>query len=334
MSIQKRIKSILHSLIAKVILLILAMAITIILTIAYHYELIFSSDRTHHTFLLFVILAIIFVSSGFFFHRLLRPIKQLNEGVKQISKGNLDIKLNINSNDEVGKLAQAFNQMARDLSLMIEAREQLLLDVSHELRTPLTRAMLALEMAGESEFNTTAKRNIKEVETMIRELLETQRLRNSLDQIETSTINIRDFLSTIYNEYKNINERIKLNPISETININADGNLLKITIRNIIDNAIKYSNDSIKEVEISVIDKEETIEIIIEDFGPGIPENEITKVFEPFYRADKSRSRKTGGYGLGLHLCKRIMEAHHGNILIKNKNDSQGLMVTLSIKCL
>ncbi len=321
------LKTLLHSLIAKIVILIITMAVSVILAVIYFNRIIFASTQNHDIFLLMVILIIIFISGGFFFHRLIKPIQELNKGVKEISKGNLEVNLKIGGADEVGKLAKAFNQMTKDLKRMIEARDQLLLDVSHELRTPLTRAKLALEMTNESEFTETAKKNIKEVEVMITELLESQRLRNSIDNLDISTINLQEFVNEVVNEFNN--DRLVVNPISERLQIEADEKLIKIVLRNIIDNALKYSPNNAPPTEISVVDKDNKIIIQVEDFGDGLSQKEIEKVFEPFYRTDKSRSRKTGGYGLGLHLCKRIMEVHKGEIVLLNKNTTKGLKVNL-----
>lgn len=325
----KRIKSILHSLIAKIVLIIFGMALAIILSVFLFNSFIFHSRHNHGFFLLAMILIIIFVTAGFFFHRLIRPIQALNKGVKEIGKGNLDFQLKINGSDEIGQLAKAFNQMSIDLKRMLESRDQLLLDVSHELRTPLTRAKLALEMTEECEYIISAKRNIKEVEIMISELLESQRLRNSLDEIEFKPVNLKKLLEDIQNEYIYDEQQLVFHPINEKLKIKADEKLIKIVLRNIIDNALKYSPKDAQPIEISVSCLHKKISIQIEDFGDGLSPEEIEKVFEPFYRTDKSRSRKTGGYGLGLHLCKRIMEAHSGEISLENKTETKGLKANL-----
>lgn len=328
--IHGNIKKAAHSLMVKMILLIFAMALSVIIAVSIYHEIIFKSEQSHSIFLLVIIIVIIFVSSGFLFHRLIKPIKELSKGVKEISKGNLDIKLKTGGEDEVGRLAKAFNQMTEDLIRMIDSRDQLLLDVSHELRTPLTRANLALEMAGENEFIDSAKKSIKEVETMITELLESQRLRNRLDTLEISSINIKSFLLELEQGY--LSSRLVFNPISDSLFIQADKSLLKIVLNNVIDNALKYSPKDAKPVEISVIETAEQLIVQVEDYGEGLSKDEIDKVFEPFYRTDKSRSRKTGGYGLGLHLCKRIMDAHNGEITLGNKSNSNGLVVKMKIK--
>jgi signal transduction histidine kinase len=101
-------------------------------------------------------------------------------------------------------------------------------------------------------------------------------------------------------------------------------------LRNVVDNGLKYSSSENGRVDIGAIRDIDHISIYIEDNGPGIPEEKIPFITEPFYRADESRSRTLGGYGLGLHLCKRIMDLHHAAFLLENKKEGKGLMVTLT----
>lgn len=318
-----------HSFIAKLIGLIVLLACITLITLYTFAQIILKNQSIHDIFLAIVIIFLSFGIVIYFIHRLILPISKLHNGVKEISRGNLDIQIPVTSRDEIGKLAEAFNQMAKDLNNMIQAREQLLLDVSHELRTPLTRALLAIEMTEETEYTATVKKNLLEIQIMIKELLENHRLQNGFSTICISNLNLEKFLTDITNEYLDTEPGIRLNLISASLFICVDLRLMKIVIRNIIDNALKYSPKNSFPIEISVVDNTDTTSIIIEDFGDGIPSEELTRVFEPFYRTDKSRSRKTGGYGLGLHLCKKIMIAHEGEIQISNKKEGSGLRVTL-----
>jgi signal transduction histidine kinase len=279
-----------------------------------------------------VILVILFSLASFFIHRVIAPIHELDRGVKEISKGNLDVELKVPRKDELGKVATAFNQMTIELKKMIKSREQLLLDVSHELRTPITRAKLALEIMPDSSEKESVIDDMREIEIMISELLETEQLKSGKANLNLEKLNMKDFLESIVSGFANYNDTIKLHPISEHLYFTADQSKIHTVIKNIIENALKYSEGSRKPVEINVIDRPEAIVIQVEDHGPGISEDKLEFLFEPFYRADNSRSRKTGGYGLGLHMAKRIMEAHHADINLINKsgpNQSTGIIVEL-----
>lgn len=116
----------------------------------------------------------------------------------------------------------------------------------------------------------------------------------------------------------------------EPILLEIDGDQLRTVLRNLLDNAIKYSLPDSGPVEVSVVETAETISVHVSDDGPGIPEADLPHLFEPFFRVDRSRSRKSGGYGLGLSICKRILEAHGGGIAVENKpGRGARFMVTL-----
>jgi len=332
MNFYKQLKSPAHSFIAKLIGLIILLAFAIIFTVSLFKGFILSDKTTHLFIFLIAVIILIFSLAIYFVHRLLLPIRKLNKGVKEISKGNLDVQISVKSTDELGMLANAFNMMTKNLRSMIRSREQLLLDVSHELRTPLTRALLALEMADGSEYITTAKLNLKEVQVMITELLESHRLKNGYNNLNISKIIIKNLITRIAEEYSGVLPGVNVNLISEGLVIEADEELMKIVLRNMIENALKYSAEKSGPVELSVIDNYDKIIVRIEDFGQGISPEEIERVFEPFYRTDKSRTRKTGGYGLGLHLCKNIIEAHNGEIKIYNKEEGHGLIAEIMIR--
>lgn len=290
--------------------------------------------KLHHFFLLILIflVIIVFIIASIVIHQYLNPIKKLTEAVNEIRKGNLDKKVSVKGHDEFSKLAEAFNSMTAELKKMIQAREQLLLDVSHELRTPLTRSKLALEMMPDSKEKNSVIEDVKEVELMITDILETARLKNNKITLDIKDVLINDLIKNTISLFENEKNRININPVSESLFIKADEGRIITVLRNIIENSLKYSSLENKPIEVSVIDRIEEIIIQIEDYGHGIPEEKLPFVFEPFYRVDDSRSKKSGGYGLGLHLCKRIMEAHGAEITINNKSDNNGIIVCLSFR--
>jgi len=263
---------------------------------------------------------------------ILKPLSKLNEAVEKIGQGNLDQQIKVTTNDEIGTLTEAFNQMASDIKKMIIAREQLLLDVSHELRSPITRAKLALEMMPGNPEKESIAGDLKEMETMITEILESERLKNGVIKPSLLPVTVETLLQRLVENYHRENRRIMLFPVASDVTIMADETLINTVLRNLIDNSLKYSSIESKPLEISVILHKSDVTIQIEDDGPGIPEDKLPFVFEPFYRTDQSRSRKTGGYGLGLHLCKRIMDLHGASINLKNKQDGTGIIVTLNFQ--
>lgn len=320
-----------NSFINKLIGIIILLAFCVILTIYLFSNIIFLDAKHHFIFLIMVILIVLFSLAVFFIHRVVAPVHELDRGVHEISKGNFDVKLHVPRKDELGKVANAFNNMAVELKKMIRAREQLLLDVSHELRTPITRTKLALEFMPDSPEKESIAEDMREMEIMINELLETARLKNGETALSLSSIKVKALLEDTIVGFSHSKERLKLNPVAGHLSIIADESKIKTAVKNITENALKYSADSEQPVEISVIDSPDSIIIRIEDFGIGIPSEKIDLLFEPFYRVDNSRSKKTGGFGLGLHMVKKIMEAHGAKILFTNKESKNetGIVVDL-----
>jgi signal transduction histidine kinase len=249
-------------------------------------------------------------------NRALAPLRSLEEGVARLTEGHFDIELPRGAPDEFGALTDAFNVMVRRVNEMIRARDQLLLDVSHELRSPLTRMKVALELLPAGQTNGLAG-DVAEMEAMVTELLELERLREgrglTLERHDLASL-IRDLVD----HFQGRPPGVVLNADRSEIVLHIDPEKIRTVMRNLLENAIKYSLPDSKAVEISVTRHGETAVIRVCDDGPGIPSALRTSVFEPFFRADRSRSRKTGGYGLGLSICKRIMEAHGGGIAIED----------------
>lgn len=272
-------------------------------------------------FLLFMIaFTTIMITVMYFIIRwILKPIRILDKGVKEISEGNIDYKMSTKRTDELGQLITSFSTMTDQIRKMIQARDQLLLDVSHELRSPLTRIKLALEFIREKETRKNIQDDITEVETKITELLETERLKSRHGKLKLEKTNLLQLIQDICIDFQNQRPGIKLVSFPENIYLKLDAERIKILFRNILDNAIRHSEPKGYPVEISLREKPDEYSIAIQDFGKGIPEKDLPFIFEPFFRVDKSRSKKTGGYGLGMSLSKKIMEAHGGTIEILSR---------------
>ncbi len=280
---------------------------------------------------LFTFAVLVIIVLYFFIRWLLQPVRVLKEGVDQVSSGNLDLEMPVRNSDELGKLTMSFNSMTNRIGEMLESRDQLLRDVSHELRSPLTRIKVGLEFMDDSDVKRGIAEDISELEMMISELLETERLNSRFGRLKLENINISELLKSIAGEFKGQSPGIVIDEFPSDLELKIDRDRIIILFRNILGNAIRYSNKDGEPVRISgKIDKANVI-INIEDSGVGIPEDELTYIFEPFYRVDKSRSRETGGYGLGLSLSKNIMEAHKGKISISS-SENKGTLIRLIFK--
>ena len=192
--------------------------------------------------------------------------------------------------------------------------------ISHDLRTPLTRLKLQLAMINQKDLSDKMSKDIDEMEKMLNDYLQ---FAKSQAQEKTSNINLNDLLKQIDENFSNKNLQIKS---FENINFIGRYSALKRCFENIIHNGLTYG----KNVVLNVQKTTNRVVIIIDDDGPGIPEDQYKNVFKPFFRLDKSRSLNKSGVGLGLAIVEDIINSHGGNIQL-NKNHLKGLQVRVSL---
>lgn len=281
-------------------------------------------DRQHQTthLLLLAMLSIILLGCYFAIKRVLTPLKWLGTGVQQVKAGNLSHRVPLRGNDELTDLAISFNEMTTELKNMLTAKEHLLRDISHELRTPLTRLRVALEMLEDDELKDDLADDICEMEEMIRGILETAKdhYHNSSSQ-NLKKYNLGDLISAVARKYHNNHPAVIFTAPLEPLYAMVDAKSIQTVIVNCIENGLKFSDPGSDPIEIGLQQQRKVGVVSITDHGSGIDEAELPYIFEPFYRADSSRSRKTGGYGLGLSICKAIIEAHGGSIKVYSKKE-------------
>jgi signal transduction histidine kinase len=277
--------------------------------------------------LLFLVAGVVCTAYAFQ-KRLLRPVLFLDDGVERLSKGDLNVAVPVLTRDEFGVLTDAFNKMVGRVRQMVQARDQLLLDVSHELRSPLTRLKVALALLPDDENRSGMAGDLNEMEAMIAELLEMVRLRDGRG-IRRATHDPVSVLREVAEDYRKGPPGIRIvSPLRE-LWLDIDKDKIKTVLRNLLENAVKFGFPDSHPVEIDLEQDADSVTLRICDDGPGIPQADIASLFEPFFRVDRSRSKKTGGYGLGLSICKRIMEAHGGSIAVTN-NSGRGAAFVLN----
>lgn len=261
-----------------------------------------------------IMIIIVYVSLRWILH----PISKLHQGVQNIKEGDLSTEITTNRKDELGELITSFNKMRIQIQEMIKARDKLLLDVSHELRSPLTRILVSLEMVEDCEEKKDLLADVREMETMVTELLESARIQSKHGGVNLYPENLSEILNAVCQKFSDQKPGLLLHSLPKEIILQLDYERIKTLFNNIISNALKYSYPDGQAVEISVDVTDSEVTVTIQDHGQGITEKELPFIFEPFYRVDKSRSKKTGGYGLGMSLSKKIIEAHNGTIEIKS----------------
>lgn len=278
----------------------------------------------------FIGILIVAALSYWLMRQMLKPIKSFMIGANKFGSGDFSYRIQIDRQDEFGKLAQSFNSMGKKLSGMVEEKEQLIRDISHEMKTPITRSTMALEFLPDSDLKERISCDLKELNRMISEILETERLNSNYGGLSQDRVSLDTLLKGIIEEYK-FKSPV---PITMKKSENApvvilDKERIRLVLSNIIGNALKYSNES-GFIEINTTYEKETLSVTVKDNGIGIDADELDKIFEPFYRVDRARSKETGGYGLGLHLCKKIVEAHNGTITVES-SPGEGTEVTVTI---
>ena len=251
----------------------------------------------------------------FYIRRLLRPVRRLKTGADQFGAGLLDYRVPETGNDEFRDLAEAFNRMAQRLSGLLKSKEQLLLDVSHELRSPLTRMRVGIEFVTDPEAKQSLQDDIDEMGALISTILEEARMRKTADALNLAAVDIAELIRSLADDFKDCPPGVVCH-VPDKCKIRADQAKIRILLRNLLENGIKHTPDDGEPVSISLSHGENTLVIIVKDKGEGIAEADQPFIFEPFFRTDASRSRKTGGYGLGLSLCKAIADSHNGRIEI------------------
>jgi signal transduction histidine kinase len=200
--------------------------------------------------------------------------------------------------------------------------------VSHELRSPLSRLKVAVQFVDEPDIKARMTADLATMDVMIGELLELERLRDA--RIKTCRENVIALLGEVVEGFHDRPPGVHFEQGAAEVFVAVDAERIRTVFRNLLENAVKYSLPDSRPIEVSATQDRDTVVIRVTDDGPGIPEDDKTSLFEPFFRVDRSRSKKTGGYGLGLSISKRIVEAHGGTIAAEN-NATRGALFTVRL---
>lgn len=224
---------------------------------------------------------------------------------------------------EVKQAAKAFNSMQSRLQNFIEDRARLLTAISHDLKTPITRMRLRAEMLDDESQRDSFIKNLDEMQSIATETLDFLRADDSREKFQS--IDVCALLEAISEDFSELGQHVKLVDC-DTKSCRARPMALKRCITNLVENATKYAS----EVQLSVQEDNQSIKVLVSDLGPGIPEDKLEKVFDPFFRLETSRNRETGGTGLGLSIARNIALSHGGDLHLENKPEG-GLQATLTL---
>jgi signal transduction histidine kinase len=249
--------------------------------------------------------------------RLLKPITLLKQGAEKISGGDIDYRIDHTRDDELGELTQSINTMADSLQSMLNAKLQLLLAISHELRSPITRAKLQLELMDDSTMKDSLKDEINELESLVSELLEAERLNSQHGSLNQEPVFLGEFIEEELKHHWPNTDLLKFEQKGTDREIDIDVLRTQLMLRNLVNNALRYGGDATIHVGVEWADQTVTLSVV--DQGEGIEADHLPHLTEPFYRADRSRQRETGGFGLGLYLCRLIAKSHGGDLSISSQ---------------
>lgn len=261
------------------------------------------------------------------------PIGSLSGAVQNISSGNYKERVDLKSKDEIGVLANEFNKMAdeierriEDLKLEGESKQRFIDNLTHELRTPLTSIIGYSELIENTSYdeamikkgvgyiNSEGKRMLKMVNSMMDMIL----LRENTLSIEKH--NIQPLLEEVMDimKMKAVKKNVNIVREGRELELDIDRDLFKEVLLNLVDNALNVSSEG-KRIAIGAEIYSKRYCVYVRDEGRGISEEDISKIFEPFYRVDKSRARKAGGMGLGLSICNEIVRAHGAEFKVESE---------------
>jgi two-component system OmpR family sensor kinase len=259
---------------------------------------------------------------------LTRPLRRLSAAATAFGRGELSARAGLARRDELGDVSRAFDEMAGRLVELLRAEKELLANVSHELRTPLARIRVALDLAAEGDVSVARESlvdiasDLEELERLVEDVLTAARLDLSstspraIPPLRREPLDLPTLLAQAASRFRaaHPNRPLALDVLAEWPAFVGDPVLLRRVIDNLLENAHKYTEEPEAAVEVFARPEDERVVIEIRDRGIGIAELDLSGVFRPFYRVDRSRTRATGGHGLGLALAQKIVVAHGGQI--------------------
>jgi signal transduction histidine kinase len=239
-----------------------------------------------------------------------RPLSELASAADSVGRDLRQPKIAERGARELRHAARAFNTMQDRLQRYLDSRSRVLAAMSHDLKTPLTRLRLQVEMLDDAAAQARIGKQLDEMESMVHGALA---LFRGLDDNEAFTpIDINEMLATLQSEFAEMSAKVSIEGRA-TRSILGKPQALRRCLTNLLANAVKFGSQAMVLVEDGP-----SLVIRVRDDGPGIPEAELERVFEPFYRLESSRNRDTGGSGLGLSIARDVVQAHGGSLVLAN----------------
>ncbi len=257
--------------------------------------------------------------------RIVRPMKALADAADKLGRGEAIGPLSETGPDEARRSVHAFNEMRERLDRFVRDRTQMLAAISHDLRTPITSLRLRAELLDDVEMREKMIETIEEMQHMTEATLAFVRADQAEE--ETRSIDLAALVDSLAADLVELGEDIE---VSETARPVVRGRTvaLRRAIRNVVENAVRYGERA--RVTVSTSERPAEARVLVDDDGPGLPQGDLERVFEPFVRGEASRSRETGGIGLGLAIARTILRSHGGDVCLENRAGG-GLRAVLTL---
>lgn len=265
-----------------------------------------------------------------------RKLREVSYALNKMKTGNMSLRLPVEGSDEMATLASSFNNMSDHIQRLIEAQRELMRAVSHELRTPVARIRFGVEMmADEDDYDYRLQqveqidKDIEALNTLIDEIMTYAKLEQGMPSIEFEKVNLFEVLNQVALETEALKTQkiIELHSMPDVV-VEAERRYLHRVIQNLVGNAVRYCDNKV--LISGGLDQDGQAYVSVEDDGPGIPEVDRARVFEAFARLDDSRTRASGGYGLGLSIVSRIAYWFGGKIHVDQSPSLGGARFTMT----
>jgi signal transduction histidine kinase len=271
--------------------------------------------------------------SLFLSQRVVTPVRDMMSASQRIAGGHYDERVQDHGADELGQLAQSFNQMAEKLQQVESMRRQLIGDVAHELRTPLTAIKGSMEglMDGVLPASTETYYQIHQeadrLNRLVNDLQELSRVEAGAYEMDLHAVELPVLVKTVVKrlglQFEDKNVKLTVDLPSDLPQVQADDDRIIQVLTNLVSNALRYTSEG-GEVNVHASRQGNQVQVTVKDTGVGIPPEHLPHIFTRFYRVDKSRSRQAGGSGIGLTIAKYLVEAHGGRIWVESDGQGQG----------
>ncbi|MBT3549778.1 MAG: HAMP domain-containing protein [Rhodospirillaceae bacterium] len=258
--------------------------------------------------LILILIAVLMV------RRVTRPMARLAEAAERLGRGEAVTALPEDGPSDIQGTTRAFNAMTERLERFVSDRARMLAAITHDLRTPITSLRLRAEMVDDEEARTRMLETLEEMQELTEAALDYAR--EDAVREDTRSVDISALIDSLCDDLQNMGLDISFYE-AERLVVRCRPAALRRAIRNVAENAIRYGNRAI----LSLAENAQRISVYVDDFGPGIPEAEREKIFEPFVRLESSRSKETGGIGLGLAIARSVLRGHGGDIEIEDRRE-------------